>query len=127
MTKLVLPELTEVAIGAAMEVATTLGGGFLEKIYERALAIELQTRGHNVCVQQTFSVRYKDQLIGEYAADLVMDDALILELKCVEQLGPAHVSQCMNYLKASGLEVALLLNFQRSRLEWKRVVLSDPR
>ncbi len=73
--------------------------------------------------QVAFSVVYKGQCAGEYFADLVVEDALLVELKCAERLGNEHLAQCLNYLKASGLELCLLVNFQRTRVEVKRVVL----
>ncbi len=71
----------------------------------------------------SFPVSYKGQCVGEYVADLVVEDKLIIELKCVERFANEHLAQCINYLKASGLCVALLINFQRPRLEWRRVLL----
>lgn len=109
-------------IGAAFEVANVLGAGFLEKVYERALMRELGLRGVRAKSQVALPVRYKGQCIGEYVADLIVQDRVIVELKCVECFANEHLAQCINYLKASGLRVALLLNFQRSKVAWKRVV-----
>jgi len=117
--------LTETVIGAAFEVANVLGAGFLEKVHERALLRELAVRGVSAKAQVPFPVRYKGQYIGEYMADLVVEDNLIVELKCVERFAGEHLAQCINYLKASGLRVALLINFQKPKVEWKRVLL-DP-
>jgi GxxExxY protein len=122
-TKLVLPGLTEPVIGAAMEVANVLGAGFLEKVYERALTIELRSLGLSVIVQPAFEVQYKGQSVGEFLPDLFVNGELLVELKCVDRLAPEHVGQCINYLRASGLRIALPLNFQRTRLEWKRVTV----
>jgi len=116
-------ELTEVVIGSAFEVSKVLGSGFLEKVYERALFRELTFRGLSVRAQAPYSVRYKGQLIGEYLADLLVEDKLVVELKCVERLANEHLAQCLNYLKASGLHTALLINFQRPKVEWRRVLL----
>ncbi|MBN9661227.1 MAG: GxxExxY protein [Acidobacteria bacterium] len=115
-------EITEAVIGAAFEVANVLGAGFLEKVYERALMRELGLRGVRAKSQVALPVRYKGQCIGEYVADLIVQDRVIVELKCVECFANEHLAQCINYLKASGLRVALLLNFQRSKVAWKRVV-----
>ena len=117
--------VTKAIIGSAFEVANVLGSGFLEKVYERALVRELGIRGVNAKAQVSFPVCYKARCVGEYVADLVVDEKVIVELKCVDHLANEHVAQCINYLKASGLEVALLINFQRSKLEWKRILL-DP-
>jgi len=116
-------DLTEIVIGAAFEVANELGAGFLEKVYERALIHELALRGVPAKAQVSFPISYKSQYLGEYAAALVVDEKLIVELKCVDHFANEHLAQCINYLKASGLHVALLINFQKPRVEWKRVIL----
>jgi GxxExxY protein len=115
-------EITEKILGAAFEVANTLGCGFLEKMYERALLLELRERGLRVKTQRTWRLAYKGRVIGEYRADIVVEDQVIVELKCVDRFAPEHMAQCINYLKASNLKIALLLNFHRTKLEWKRVV-----
>ena len=109
-------------IGAGYEVANTLGCGFLEKVYERALTRELTARGHAVRQQVTYSVLYKGACVGDYFADLVVDDGLVVEIKCADGLANPHLAQCLNYLKASGLRFGLILNFGRARMQWKRVV-----
>jgi GxxExxY protein len=114
--------LTARVIGAVMEVAHTLGVGFLEKVYERALLKELELRGIRAIPQASFAVRYKGQYLGEYFADILVEDVLVLELKCVERLTNEHMAQCLNYLRASGLTVCLLINFQKPKAEWKRIV-----
>jgi GxxExxY protein len=116
-------DLTEAVIGSAFEISKVLGAGFLEKVYERALVHELMSRGVNVKAQVSFPVCYKGQYVGEYVADLVVEGKVIVELKCVERFANEHLAQCINYLKASGLRVALLLNFQKPKVEWKRVLL----
>ena len=116
--------LIGVVVGAAYEVSNVLGAGFLEKVYERALVKELALRDVALQTQVAFPVAYKGQWIGEYVADLVVGDRLIVELKCVESFSNQHIAQCINYLKASGLHLALLINFQKPRIEWKRIVYS---
>jgi GxxExxY protein len=118
-------DLTEVVIGSAFEISKVLGAGFLEKIYERAMIRELMLRGVSAKAQVSFPVRYKGQYVGEYLADLVVEGKLIVELKCVDRFSNEHLAQCINYLKASGLHVALLINFQRPRVAWKRVLLDQ--
>jgi GxxExxY protein len=113
----------EQVIGAAYEVSNVLGAGFLEKIYERALVEELGLRGVPVKAQSPFPVTYKGNHIGTYAADLVVAERLLVEVKCVEQFWNEHLAQCINYLKASGLHLALLINFRRPKVEWRRIVL----
>jgi GxxExxY protein len=118
-----LNALLEAVVGAAYEVSNTLGKGFLEKVYERALLKELSLRAIPAKTQVSYPVIYKGQPAGDYIADLVVDDRLIVELKCTESLGDTHLAQCINYLRASGLHLALLINFQHARVEWRRVVL----
>ena len=114
--------ITEQMLGAVFEVSNTLGGGFLEKVYERALLRELELRGLSVQAQAALPVLYKGQCVGDYYADIVVEGAVLVELKCVERLQNEHVAQCLNYLRASGLKVCLLVNFQRPKVEWKRIV-----
>jgi GxxExxY protein len=116
-------ELSEAVIGSAFEVSHVLGAGFLEKVYERALIRELVLRGFNAEAQVCFPVRYKGKCIGEYLADVVVEGKLIVELKCVDRFASEHLAQCINYLKASGLHTALLINFQRPKVEFKRILL----
>ena len=117
-----LEALVEKVIGAAYEVSNILGAGFVEKIYERALIEELGLRGLRLKPQVPFPVAYKGKNIGTYSADLVVDDRLLVEIKCVEQFSNEHLAQCINYLKASGLHLALLINFRHPKVEWRRVV-----
>ena len=114
--------LTERVIGAILEVSNVLGAGFLEKVYERALLKELQLRGMHAVPQASFAIHYKGQYIGEYYADLLVEDVLVVELKCVDRLRNEHLAQCLNYLRASGRPVCLLVNFQRPKAEWRRIV-----
>jgi GxxExxY protein len=115
-------KITEAIIGACFEVSKVLGAGFLEKIYERALRRELELRGLRVRSQVGYRVSYKGLFIGEYVADLLVEDGVLVELKCVERLANEHMAQCINYLKASGLRLALLVKFQKPKVEWRRVV-----
>ncbi len=118
-----LDAVATTVIGAAYEVANVLGSGFLEKVYERALAREIALRGFNVQSQVACPVSYKGQIIGQYVADLLVEDAVIVGCsKCVEQFSNEHMAQCINYLKASDRKLALLINFQKPALQWKRVV-----
>jgi len=115
--------LTERVIGAILEVSNVLGAGFLEKVYERALLYELGVRGIRTFAQAPLSIRYKGHYIGEYYADLLIEDVLVVELKCVDRLANEHVAQCLNSLRASGRTVCLLVNFQKPKVEWRRIVL----
>jgi GxxExxY protein len=111
----------EVVVGAAYEVSNVIGAGFLEKVYERALARELMLRGLEVRAQASFPVVYKEWPVGDYFADLVVGERVLVELKCVECFSKLHMAQCINYLRASRLPVAVLINFQRPKVEWRRV------
>lgn len=117
-----LAELNERIIGAGFAVSRQLGHGFLEAVYKRALLVELAACGLAAEQERRFDIRYRDQPVGQYIADLVVEGAVIVELKAVEALTHAHAGQVLNYLKASGLPVGLLLNFGKPRLEVRRVM-----
>lgn len=117
-----LNDLSRLVIGCAFTVLNTLGAGFLEKVYANALALELRAAGLAVVQQYAVRVHYHGAVVGEYFADLLVEDMLLIELKTVKALDDAHRMQCTNYLKASGLRLCLLLNFGKPRLEIKRVV-----
>ena len=114
--------LTERVIGAILEVSNILGAGFLEKLYQRALLRELGLRGIRARAEASFAVSYKGQHIGQYYADILVEDVLVVELKCVERLAREHTAQCLNYLRVSGRRICLLVNFQRPKAEWQRIV-----
>jgi len=118
-----LDSLTERVLAAIFEVSNTLGAGFLEKVYERALLRELALRSISAAAQASFTIAYKGHNIGEYCADILVENVLVIELKCVERLATEHTAQCLNYLRASGRTVCLLVNFQKPKVEWKRIVL----
>lgn len=117
-----IDQLTEVVIGCAFEVSNVLGAGFLEKVYQRALMRELTSRGLQAMAEQPIDVEYKGETVGHYVADIVVEQRLILELKCVEAIAREHLAQTLNYLRATGYRFGLILNFQKSRVEIKRVV-----
>lgn len=119
---LIHKELSESIIGAAMTVLNTLKPGLDEKLYERALVIELHKRGHHVETQREFPVHYDWQFIGSLVPDLVVDDLVIADPKVVSNFNEAHIAQMLGYLNITGLKLALLLNFKNARLEWKQVV-----
>lgn len=103
--------LTQTIIGCAFKVGNTLGSGFLEKVYERALAHELTKAGLRVQCQRPISVMYDGVRVGEFAADLLVEDQILVETKAVRAIDDVHRAQCINYLAATGLPVCLLLNF----------------
>lgn len=118
-----LESITERVIGAAFAVSTTLGHGFLEAVYRNALVEELVGNGLSVMKEKAFPVHYRGKKIGVYIADIVVENAVIAELKVAQMLVPAHAAQVLNYLRASRLTVGLLLNFGKPRLEIRRVIL----
>ena len=122
MTKLLYESLTYDIIGAAMEVHRVLGPGFLEAVYQAALEYELTLHGIPFEAQKRLEVTYKGQVVGEYIADIVVDGKVIVELKAISALTKAHEAQAHNYLAATGLRLALLLNFGAESLQWKRII-----
>ena len=116
--------ITEVIIGCAYKVGNGLGTGFLEKVYENALCYEINKSEFKVQQQHPINVFYENVIVGEYFADLLVQDEVVVELKAVKALGPSHFAQCMNYLKATGKKVCLLINFGAQKLEIKRIVNS---
>lgn len=116
-------ELTEKILGAAFNVQNTLGCGFLEKVYENALVIELTRQQIAVEQEKPLRVCYRGAVVGEYLADLVVAERVIVEGKAVVQLEPVHEAQLLNYLKATSIRVGLLLNFGRPRLPYRRFVV----
>jgi GxxExxY protein len=122
MPELIHEELSEAIIGAAMTVLNKLKPGLDEKIYERSLIIELQKRGHKIDQQKQFEVRYEGQWVGTLVPDLIVDDLVIADPKVVTAFHENHTAQMIGYLAITGLKLALLLNFQKAKLEWKRIV-----
>lgn len=114
-------ELSKQIIGAAYAVHKELGCGFLEKVYKNALAIELEENGLRYIREVPLRVLYHDRTVGEYFADIVVEDTIIVEAKAVSRLDAVHEVQLVNYLKATGLTIGLLINFGRS-VEVKRRV-----
>lgn len=118
-----LNPITEKIIGCAYTISNALGVGFLEKIYENALAHELRKTGLKVQQQHPIKVWYDAIVIGDYVADLLVEDCVLVELKAVKALDEIHSAQCLNYLKATGLRLCLLINFGNRRVEIKRLAL----
>ena len=116
-------ELTYLINGAIFEVNRELGTGFLEKVYENALLVELRNKGLNAENQVPVKVKYKGKEVGEYFADIVVENKIIIELKAVESLQKIHEAQLLNYLKATGYNIGLLVNFKHPKAEIKRFIL----
>ena len=121
-----LNDITYKINGAVFEVNKILGSGFLEKIYENALLIELRNQGLKAKNQFPIKVFYKESEVGEYFADIVVEDQVIIELKAVEQLQKVHEAQMLNYLNATGYKIGLLVNFTHPKAQIKRMVLNLP-
>jgi GxxExxY protein len=119
-------DITYVINGAVFEVNRTLGSGFLEKVYENALLVELKSQGLKAESQVPIKVIYKKNAVGEYMADILVEEKVVVELKTVERLDKVHEAQLLNYLKATGIRVGLLVNFKHPKAEIKRLVLNLP-
>ena len=121
--KMEIKELTYLINGAVFEVNRVLGSGFLEKVYENALMLELEKVGLKTESQVPINVKYKNQKVGEYLADIVVEQKVIVELKAVESLKPVHTAQILNYMKACSYQYGLLVNFSHPKATIKRFVL----
>ena len=115
-------ELTKKIIGCAYHVYNTMGFGFLESVYEKCLLIELKNQGLEVESQKPIIVNYEGQVVGEFKADIIVENAVVVELKSVRQIAKAHEVQLVNYLVATGIAVGLILNFGEENVEVKRKV-----
>jgi GxxExxY protein len=118
-----LDDITYAIRGAVFEVNKLLGHGFLEKVYENALITELLLKGLKAENQVPLKVFYKDNMVGEYFADIIVENQVIVELKAVERIKKVHQAQLLNYLKATGIKVGLLVNMRYPKAEIKRMVL----
>jgi GxxExxY protein len=114
-------EITESILGACFEVMNELGAGFIESVYEKALLIALRDRGLSAQSQVPLSVIFRGEKVGEFFADILVEGKVIIELKAAKALAPEHQAQLINYLKATGLEVGLLVNFGPTKLEYRRL------
>lgn len=121
--KIIYKDLSFKTVGLAMKVHTELGFGFLEKVYENSLIILLKENGIKAEQQVPIKVIFHGQIVGEYIADILVEDSIILELKAQDKIAEIHKAQTLNYLKATKLKLAILLNFGKNRLEHERLVL----
>ena len=117
-----LNDITYQIRGAIFEVQNVLGSGYLEKVYENALLSELRNRRLKAAGQVPLKVTYKNEIVGDYFADIIVEGQVLLELKTVEKLGNIHMAQLLNYLKSTGMHVGLLVNFKPQNVEIKRLV-----
>ena len=121
--EIIYKDLSYEIIGVAMEVHRELGSGFLEKVYENALMVLLNERGIKAEQQKEIKVYFRGAIIGNYIADILIEDSIIVELKTVERIVDIHRAQVMNYLKATRLKLAMIINFKNKSLEYERIVL----
>ena len=117
-----LRPITEHIIGAAYEVHNVLSYGFLERVYQRAMQIELQLRGVKVELESKIQVRFKGAMVGDYSADLLVADKILVESKTDTEYQPMHEAQLLNELRGTGIKLSYLINFGRERVEYKRMV-----
>ncbi|MBI3585321.1 MAG: GxxExxY protein [Nitrospinae bacterium] len=115
-------DLSYKIIGLAIEVYNKLGCGFLEKVYENAMMVLFRREGIQAKQQAPITVYFEGEAVGSYCADILVEDIIILELKSVEKIIGAHKSQSLNYLKATGLQLAIILNFGKEKLEYERLI-----
>ena len=121
--KIIHKDLSYKVVGIAMDVFNGLGSGFLEKVYENAMMTLFRKEGINAQQQAPVKVHFHGEVVGDYFADILVDDRIILELKTVEKIIDVHRAQALNYLKATGKRLAISLNFGKEKLEYERLVL----
>jgi GxxExxY protein len=121
-TNIIYKDLSYQIMGAIFEVHKELGPGFLESVYEKALLLELTSRGMKVEVEKAFDLTYKEKKVGTHRLDLIVEDKIVVELKTIERFAPHHTAQLLSYLKASGHRLGILVNFSRAKVESRRVV-----
>ncbi len=120
--KILYEDLSYRIIGLAMEVHSKLGYGFLEKVYENALMLLLRRKAIEAKQQTPIKVYFEGEIVGEYFADILVEDKIILELKVLNEITDVHIAQALNYLKGTGLRLAIILNFKKTRLEYERLI-----
>ena len=116
-------DLSYKIVGLAMQIHSELGFGFLEKVYENSMMVLFRRENIMAKQQAPVSVSFEGEIVGDYYADILIEDKIILELKAIEKITDAHKAQALNYLKASGLKLAIIINFGKQRLEYERIVL----
>ena len=117
MEEITIDKITEKIIASAFKVSNTLGIGFVEKVYENAHVHQMRKDGLKVMQQHPIKVEYDGEIIGEFFADMLVEDRILVELKAVSELTPEHLAQALNYLSATGLDACLLINFGKSRIQ----------
>jgi len=114
-------EITDRILATAFDVCNELGSGFLESVYEKSLLIALRQNGLSAESQVSIDVNFRDQNVGHFVADIIVEKKVLIELKTVDKLVSKHIAQVLNYLKATGIEIGLLINFGNSKLEYRRL------
>jgi len=122
MEKILYKELSYKIIGLAMQVHRELGSGFLEKVYENSLMVLFRRDKIPAAQQVSINVHFEGEIVGNYIADILVEDKIILELKCIEAIANIHRAQALNYLKATGKQLAIILNFAQKKLEYERLI-----
>ncbi|MEJ2283149.1 MAG: GxxExxY protein [Desulfobacterales bacterium] len=120
--KILYKELSYKIIGLAMQVHRELGPGFLEKVYENSMMVLFRNENIPAINQAPINVYFESEIVGHYVADILVDERIILELKCIETIANVHRAQVLNYLKATGKQLAIILNFAKKKLEYERLV-----
>ncbi len=120
--KLLYKDLAYKIIGLAMKVHNELGYGFLEKVYENAMMMLFKREGMTAVQQAAIAVKFLGEIVGDYYADILVEGKIVLELKSVEKISDVHRAQAINYLKATGMQLAIILNFGKDKLEHERLV-----
>ncbi len=120
--EIVYKDLSYKIVGLAMEVHSKLGYGFLEKVYENALMLLFRREGIKAEQQAAIKVHFEGEIVGEYFADILIEDKIILELKVLDKITDVHIAQALNYLKATGLQLAIIINFGKRKLEYERLI-----
>jgi len=120
--KIIHKDLSYKIIGLAMEVHRELGSGFFEKVYENSLMVLFRRDKIQAVQQVSINVHFEGEIVGNYIADILVDDKVILELKCIETIANIHRAQTLNYLKATGKQLAIILNFAKEKLEYERLI-----
>jgi GxxExxY protein len=120
--KIIFKELFYKIVGFALKVHNELGHGFLEKVYENAMMVLFRQDGMKALQQVPIKVKFLNEIVGDYFADILVDDKIIVELKSIEKIADAHRAQTLNYLKATGKQLAIILNFGKEKLEYERLV-----
>lgn len=118
---MIFDELTSEILQACFEVSRELGAGFLESVYEKSLFVALRQKGLSVACQVPLKVKFRGVIVGEFYADILVEEKVLVELKAVSRIMPEHKAQVINYLKATGIEIGLLVNFGNSKLEYFRL------